>query len=494
MVMTPAVGFFYGGLVKTKNMISVLAQTFAIYAITTLSWTIIGFSFTFGGSNKGFWGDFSYFGLNGVDYNLNPNYGPTISFFLFFFFQTKFAIISPALIIGATAERVRFLPICIFSFLWSLLVYCPIAHWTWNVSGWLYLLGTKDFAGGNAIHIAAGVSAMAAVLVLRDEINYHDDENGQLSNRNREAYINYRSRSSSDIHFAKDIYGTKRKTEEEDSKNSIVFVVIGTMLLWFGWFGFNGGSALIAERSAILAVVNTNIAPCVTLIVWVLLDLIFKERPKVTGMCIGSVAGLVAITPGAGIVRVWAGIIIGLGAAIFPYILTTIRDKYKLFDDRLDVFGCHGVAGIWGGFCVGLFLCDIRNDNTCDPNSLGAIYGNKMQLIYQMFGIVSTVVYSFVVSTIIMYVLKVSMKITVDKKIIEKGLDIGEFKESALMRLRNTYLYGKRNSSGKYKSYIKEIDPDPETVYLRHNHLFNLRLEEKNTYPEEKDIDGLKSK
>ena len=349
------------------------------------------------------------------------------------------------------------------------------------------MLGTKDFAGGNVIHISAGVSAMAAVLVIRDEI-YRAKVEGlthvEKIGGGDIQFINIRPRKNS---LNKDeILG--RNPEIDDSQNSIVFVVIGTMLLWFGWFGFNGGSAYIAERSAILALVNTNICPCVSLLTWILLDLKYKGRPTVTGMCIAIVSGLVGITPAAGFVRVWVSVIIGIGSAIFPYIFTSIREKYKLFDDRLDVFGCHGIAGIWGGFCVGLFLCDIKMDNTCDPASIGAVYGNGMQIVYQLFGIVSTVVYCFVVSTIIMYCLKKTMHITVDRSQMIHGLDKLEFKENAIARFKDRKSYLKLKELPKNNIQIIQTQPDNDFELFVPNNENN-----KNLYPDEKNIDELKS-
>ena len=487
MIMTPAVGHFYGGLVKTKNMISILAQTFAIYSIITLLWTFIGFSIAFGGSNRSVWGDLGNFSLNNVNYDPNPNYGKTIPFLLFFFFQTQFAVISPALIIGSTAERVKFLPICIFSSIWSLLIYSPICHWNWNINGWLNLLGSKDFAGGNCIHIAAGVSAMAVVLIIRDEI--HQDptlEKKKIEERKKDFdFIN--NRPKLDSLDTKEMY--IKSAEIEDTQNSVIFLVIGTMLLWFGWFGFNGGSALVAERSAILALVNTNVAPSVALLVWVLLDLKYKKRPTVTGMCIAVVSGLVGITPACGFVRVWASVVIGAGSAVFPYIFTRIRDKYQLFDDRLDVFGCHGIAGIWGGFCVGLFLCDIRLDNTCDPNIIGAVYGNGMQIVYQLFGIISTGVYSFVGSTIIMYFLKKTMSITVDKRLLSQGMDNIEFREIAIARTR----INQRKSELKIGKFYNNEDFKKDKKSIEKQNHIDVLDTDKIFYPNEKNIDQIVS-
>jgi len=277
----------------------------------------------------------------------------------------------------------------------------------------------------------------------------------------------------------------KEYTKSNDSQNSLVFVVIGTTLLWFGWFGFNGGSAVSAERNAILALVNTNVCPSVSLLTWLVLDLIFKGRPTVTGMCIGVVAGLVGITPCAGFVRVWAGAVVGVGSAVIPYFFSYFRDRYKLFDDRLDVFGCHGLAGIWGGFCLGFFLCDIRYDNTCDPNTIGVVYGNPIQLVYQLIGITTTIAYSFSVSALIMIILKSMMRITVHKEAEKAGLDKEEFQEIALYQpdankrkillIKNTLI---KRSKSSYR---------PTPVANKRNSI----LEKVEIYPNENKVDAV---
>jgi Amt family ammonium transporter len=425
MIMTPALGLFYGGLVEVKNMISMLAQCLTIYSITTLAWTLFGFSLVFGNvSNYGLIGGLNQAGLNGV--NFSPSdYAGTISYFLFFFYQLHFAAITPALIIGAVAERVRYLPLMLFSFLWHLLVYCPIAHWNWHTEGWLNKLGTKDFAGGNVIHISSGVSALAIVFFLeREPIRKIKKKSGKKETKN-----SFKKRDSILKLVRTNDMENSVLIETSGSKNSLVFVVIGTMLIWFGWFGFNGGSALNTGDRALMAVVNSNIAPAMSLVVWVILDYIYKGRPTVSGMCIAIVCGLVGITPAAGYVRVWASVVIGAFAVVIPYLFVYYKEKYKFFDDRLDVFGCHGLGGIVGGILTGFFLCDIRKDNSCDPSMLGVVYGNGLQLAYQLIGIFASASYSFVVSYLLALCLNKCMVLTARKN---ESMDRLEYQESAL--------------------------------------------------------------
>jgi len=434
--MTPALGLFYGGMVKTKNMISILAQCFAIYSITSLTWTLIGFSLVFGNSFYGLLGDGNYIFLKNVSFSPNPDYGSTIPFLLFYFFQTKFAVISPALIIGATAERIRFSVICLFSFIWTIIVYCPIAHWNWNSQGWLFLMGVKDFAGGNAIHISAGVSALAIVLELRDiKASWTSNDSDILkkdeivTNVKRTSYIKLNSQDSLQEGSIKDV------EKKIDSKTSLIFVVVGTMLLWFGWFGFNGGSALNSGDKAMISVVNSNLSASMALITWMILDIVSKGRPTIIGMCVGAVCGLVGITPGAGFVKPYASLIIGVFSSISSFYFCALRERYKLFDDRLDVFGCHGVSAIWGGIATGIFMCDFKDMNdTCDNNSLGTFLKVPLQIIYQIFGLITSIGFSFVMSSIMIRIMKRFIRFTYDKKyLINKGMDKLELHEYAMM-------------------------------------------------------------
>jgi Amt family ammonium transporter len=424
MLMTPALGFFYGGLVKTHNMMSMLGQCLTIYCVSALIWTIVGFSLVFcNSSNWGLIGGLSHALLIGVDYKPNTNISSDIPFFLIYFFEMQFACVCPALIIGATAERIRWKPMIIFCLAWHLLVYCPIAHWNWNHNGWLNLLGIKDFAGGNVIHITAGMSAMAVVIYLENE---PIRKTSPRSIRKQELTTQYTDNLSV---FEKD----ELIVNINFSKSSLVFMVIGTMLLWFGWFGFNAGSAFKSDHRALLAAVNTNISPAFALITWVLLDFIYKKKPSVSGMCMSVVCGLAGITPGAGFLRVWATIVIGIFSTLCAYFTLLYRDKYKIMDDRLDVFGCHAVSGIVGGLGVGFFFCDITIDGSACSTSegYGIVYGDYMQLCYQLIGIVSTVAYSFITTYLIITILSVFMDVSTGWN-IEEGFDKLDFNEYGL--------------------------------------------------------------
>lgn len=426
MVMTPALGFFYGGLVKTKNTISMMGQCLVIYTATALLWTLVGFSLVFGKSQGGLIGDSSNFALIDVGYQPKAPYGNTIPFFLFYFFQTKFACITPALIIGATAEKIRLFPMLVFSLIWSLFVYCPIAHWIWNSGGWLNILGVKDFAGGTVIHISAGTSALAIALVL--------DRNLKRQNASK---LKQSKRKPSDasilnlVHRHSEQHKDIERINVTFSKNALIFLVIGTMLLWFGWFGFNGGSALAANGQAVLAVVNTNLAPCASLIMWLLLDVTHKRHPTVSGMCIGAISGLAGVTQAAGFVRVWAAIIIGILSAILPYYFVHLREKYKLFDDRLDVFGCHGMGGFIGAVTSGLFYCDIGVNNECNTSTgIGAVYGNANLLAYQIIGALAAASWAFLFSTAIFHLIILMFKISNEN--VDEGIDKADYHEYVL--------------------------------------------------------------
>ena len=424
MLMTPALGFFYGGLVKTNNMMSMLGQCLTIYCVTTAVWTLVGFSLVFSAkSNWGLIGGLNNALLIDVDYSPIARVTGDISFFLFYFFQMQFACVCPALIIGATAERLRWKPMIIFCIAWHILVYCPIAHWNWNHKGWLMLLGIKDFAGGNVIHITAGMSAMALVMYL---------ENDPV----KKSKIYQKRREDGTTQYTDNLPVFEKDESIVNinfSKSSLVFLVIGTMLLWFGWFGFNAGSVLRSNNKAVLAAVNTNVAPAFALITWVILDSIYKNKPSVSGMCMSIVCGLAGITPGAGWVRVWATIIIGIVSAFCAYFSLLYRDKYKIFDDRLDVFGCHAVSGVIGGLGVGFFYCDVTLDGkSCDPtNGFGIVYGDAMQLCYQLIGIISTVAYSFITTYIIISVLSMFMDVTTGWN-YDEGFEKMDFNEYGL--------------------------------------------------------------
>ncbi len=383
MLMTPALGFFYGGLVSRKNVISILIQCVAIFALVSLIWALWGYSIAFGPSVNGLFGDLSLAGLKNV--GMDPgDYGSTIPALLFFFFQLKFAAITPALIVGAFAGRMNFKSLLVFIVLWTTFIYSPIAHWVWNIGGWLSGLGAVDFAGGTVVHIAAGLSALAAALVIG---------------------------------------GSKFK--REDKPNNVPFVILGMSLLWFGWFGFNAGSALAANGLAASALVVTNLAAAAAALSWMAVDWIRRGKPSAIGFSIGAVCGLVAITPASGFVGVIPSIIIGLVAGILSNFVANWRVTRTKIDDTLDVFACHGIAGIWGSLATGLFA------STAIGSVNGLFYGNPGQLWVQLIAVVVVVIYAFVGSYILLKLIGFFMNIRVTQQEEEKGLDLSHHEEEA---------------------------------------------------------------
>lgn len=380
MLMTPAVGFFYAGLVRRKNLVATLFQSIAIFAVVSIVWTLWGYSLVFGPSLKGIIGDLSLFGLRDVGMSPDNDYAPTIPSLLLYFFQLKFAAITPALIIGAIAERIRFKALLIFIILWATLIYSPIAHWVWNVNGWLRHLGAIDFAGGTVVHISAGISALAAALVI----------------------------------------GRRKDIEASECvPNNVPLVVLGAALLWFGWFGFNGGSSLSANALAVSALVVTNVAAASAAISWMAVDWIVKGRPTTVGLAIGAVCGLVAITPASGYVNVISAIIIGLIAGIASNFVSNWRASRTKLDDSLDVFACHGVSGIWGSLATGLFATVTINSGGVD----GLFYGNARLLLNQLIAVVVVIAFSFVGSFLLLKLINLFTEIRVSPEEEEKGLD-----------------------------------------------------------------------
>ena len=385
MIMTPAVGFFYGGLVHRKHLLSTIIQSIAIFAVVSIVWTLWGYSIAFGPSVNGYFGDFSKVGLNGVGAEPSDNYGSTIPESLFYFFQLMFAAITPALIIGAFAGRIKFSSLIIFVILWVTFIYAPVAHWVWNADGWLFSLGAIDFAGGTVVHIASGVSALAAAIFI----------------------------------------GRSKDSVSESKPNNVPFVLLGAVLLWFGWFGFNGGSALAANGLAANALVVTNLAAAAAGLSWMGVDWIRKGKPSAVGFAIGVVCGLVAITPASGFVSVIPSIIIGFVAGIVSNIVANIRVTRTKIDDTLDVFACHGVGGAWGALATGLFASAAINGID------GLFYGNPMQLVYQLIAVVAVAMYTFVGSYVLLKLISLFKNIRVSKEEEEKGLDISQHKEEA---------------------------------------------------------------
>src|SRR5438045_1600550 len=323
MLMTPALGFFYGGLVRRKNVLATIMHSFFILALISVQWVLWGYSLAFGPDRGGIIGGLDWIGLRGVGGEPNADYAPTVPHQAYMVFQMMFAVITPALITGAFAERKRFKAFVIFSLLWATLVYDPIAHWVWGSGGWLKTLGALDFAGGTVVHISSGISALVAALVLGHRVGFGKD--------------------SMDPH-------------------DVTMTVLGAGLLWFGWFGFNAGSALAANALAVNAFVVTNTAAAMGALTWLTVSWAHKGHPSVIGAAAGAVAGLVAITPASGFVDASAAILIGLGAGVVCYWGIQLTRKLKV-DDALDVFGVHGIGGTWGSLATGLFASTATNSS-----------------------------------------------------------------------------------------------------------------------------------
>jgi Amt family ammonium transporter len=397
MLMTPALGFFYGGLVRKKNLVSTIVQCLAIYAVIAIVWALWGYSMVFGPSINGVIGDLSLFGLNSI--TISTQYG-SIPELLFFAFQLQFAAITPALIIGAFAERIKFRSLLIFSVLWLTLIYVPIAHWVWNPNGWLLGIGAIDFAGGIVVHIAAGFSALAAALVVGP-------------------------RRKGCVTPWKDHMKTLDAKETPEKPVNIPFVILGAALLWFGWFGFNAGSALAANELAVSAFVTTNLAAAAAGVSWMIMDWIIKGKPSAVGISIGVVVGLVAITPAAGFVSVSSSLIIGLLAGVISNLVAGWRAGRSRIDDTLDVFACHGIGGLWGSIAVGLFaIASVNGVN-------GLLYGNPDQLVAQLIAVGVVVPFAFVGSYVLLKLLNKVSPLRVSPEAEDAGLDLSEHGEEA---------------------------------------------------------------
>src|SRR5512141_551809 len=407
MLMTPALAFFYGGLVRRKNLVSTLVQCIAIFAVVSLVWFFWGYSLVFGPTVGGVIGNLSLVGLNGITINqVNATYASGIPEILFFAFQLKFAAITPALIIGACAESIRFKSLLIFVVLWSTLVYSPIAHWLWNVNGWLHILGAWDFAGGIVVHVAAGLSALAAALIVgrRKGCVYWKDQMKALDRKN----------------------GNATSTATEFKPTNIPYVILGAGLLWFGWFGFNGGSALAADGIAVSAVVATNLAAAAAAVSWMILDWVIKGKPSAIGISVGAVCGMAAVTAAAGYINFTAAVIIGLAAGIISNLVANWRAGRSKIDDTLDVFACHGIGGIIGAVSVGLFAVA-----TVNPAVRGLFYGNPAQLGIQVLAVAVVAAFAFIGSYLLLRLVDVFSSVRVSPKEEDEGLDLSQHGEEA---------------------------------------------------------------
>lgn len=386
--MTPGLAFFYGGLVRRKNVVNTMMACGAIMGLSVVMWTLFGYSLAFGGNHGGIIGDFRWFALNGVGWEPGP-YADTIPHLVFVAFQMMFAMITPALITGAVVGRMRFKALFFFIAIWSLIVYYPMVHMVWGDGGFLATIGSVDFAGGNVVHISSGVSALVLAIYLGQRRGY-----------------------------AKATYRT----------HNIPFVFLGAAMLWFGWFGFNAGSALKADGLAAHAFMTSSISSACALLTWMLIEVIREGKPTLVGASTGLVIGLVAITPGAGFVPVWASFIIGILVSPICY-FTVILLKQKLkIDDALDAFGCHGIGGIWGGIATGLF-------GKTSVNSVakwdGLVFGDHRLFLAQVLSIVITIVIAIVGTLICIGIVRIFTPLRVDPKEEMVGLDASQHGENA---------------------------------------------------------------
>src|SRR5438046_7032069 len=385
MLMTPALGFFYGGLVRRKNVLATIMHSFFILALISVQWVLWGYTLAFGPDHGGLIGGLDWLALRGVGQDPGP-YAPTVPHEAYMVFQMMFAVITPALITGAFAERKRFKAFVVFTLLWATFVYDPVAHWVWG-GGWLGQLGALDFAGGTVVHITSGVSALVAALVLGRRFGYGRDA-----------------------------------LEPHDA----TMTVLGASLLWFGWFGFNAGSALSSGGLAANAFVVTNTAAAMAALTWMTVSWLHKGAPSVLGAAAGAVAGLVAITPASGFVDVSASILIGLGAGVFCYVGIQLAKRLKV-DDALDVFGVHGIGGMWGALATGIFATVPGTAAGAD----GAAAGNFAQLGVQAIAVLASVSYSAVMTFAILKVIDLFVGLRVPEHEEVLGLDASQHREAA---------------------------------------------------------------
>ncbi|WP_347995602.1 ammonium transporter [uncultured Eubacterium sp.] len=386
--MTPGLAFFYGGLVRRKNVVNTMMAIVMIMGLSVVMWALLGYSLAFGGNHGGIIGDFRWFGLEGVGWDIGP-YSDSIPNLVFCAFQMMFAIITPALITGSVVGRMKFKALFIFVAIWSVIVYYPLAHMVWGQGGLLAELGSVDFAGGDVVHISSGITALVLAIILGKRKGYE--------------------RATYRIH-------------------NIPFVVLGATILWFGWFGFNAGSALKADGLAAHAFMTSAIASASALLSWMFLDVINDKKTTLVGASTGLVIGLVAITPGAGFVPIWSSFIIGaLVSPICYYGVILIKKKLKI-DDALDAFGCHGIGGIWGGIATGIF-----GKSSINPVAKwdGLIYGEWRLFIAQIEGIFITIAIAVVGTLICVAIVRIFTPLRVTDREEKIGLDISQHGESA---------------------------------------------------------------
>jgi Amt family ammonium transporter len=387
MLMTPGLAFFYGGMVRRKNVLSIMVQCLILLAVISLQWVAFGYSLSFGPDHAGIIGGLSWAGLHNVGLTPNPDYAATIPHQLFMVYQMMFAVITPALIVGAFAERMKFSAFLVFSVLWATIVYDPMAHWVWGMGGWLRELGALDFAGGIVVHVSAGTGALAAALVV----------------------------------------GRRKGYPDISPPHNLPFAILGAALLWFGWFGFNAGSALTSGTLAVSAFINTHMAAAAATASWALLEWRLSKRPTALGLISGAIAGLATITPAAGFVTPAGAIGIGFLTGIVCYFSVMVVKSKLGYDDSLDAFGVHGVGGMLGVLMTGLLATTAINPAGKD----GLAYGNPRQLLVQFIAMIVCGVFSFVLSWGLLKLIDKTMGLRVQPDHENIGLDLTQHRESA---------------------------------------------------------------
>jgi ammonium transporter, Amt family len=386
MLMTPGLALFYGGMVRGKNVLGTLMQSFVAIALISVQWILVGYSLSFGPDINGIIGSLDWIGLRGVGIEPNPDYAPTIPHMAFMMYQAMFAVITPALITGAFAERMKFSAYLLFILLWSTLVYDPVAHWIWGTGGWLKKMGALDFAGGIVVHLISGISALAAALIIG----------------RRKGYL-----------------------QEAMYPHNLPMTVLGAGLLWFGWFGFNAGSALSAGTLSTMAFVATHTSAVSATLIWVIIEWIHRGKPTMFGAATGSIAGLATITPASGFVSPMSALIIGLAAGAICYVSLNMKTKLG-YDDSLDAFGVHGVGGFVGTFATGIFASTLINP----AGSNGLLFGSHQLFVSQMTAMAVTAVYSFIATVILLKIIDKFIGLRIDQESEQHGLDISQHGES----------------------------------------------------------------
>ena len=386
LLMTPALALFYGGMCRTKNVLSTIMQSFFIIGIISIQWVLFGYSLAFGPDISHFIGNLEWIGLNGVGNSPNADYAATIPHSAFMIFQGMFAVITPALITGAFAERMKFSAFAVFTVVWATLVYDPVAHWVWGVGGWLREMGVLDFAGGTVVHIISGVSGLVIALMIGKRRGYGS---------------------------------------EVMLPHHLPMTVLGAGLLWFGWFGFNAGSALGGNEIASNAFVVTHVSAAAATVSWVLAEWLMHGKPTVLGAASGCIAGLVSITPAAGFVSPLSAVAIGLLGGVICYLSVSVVKAKLGYDDSLDAFGVHGVGGAWGALATGLFASKAVNEAGAD----GLLFGNASQFTNQLIGVAASILFAAVMTFVIIKIMGLVMDLRVSEAQEMQGLDLSEHGE-----------------------------------------------------------------